>query len=90
MKTQIALRLDDSLVEVARREAGRQNRSLADLVESALTESLMMAPGERPILSVTDDDLNGIEALNDSGEVDAEETQKLRHLIAVARRQGDE
>ncbi len=87
MKTQIALSLTGSLVEVARREAFRQNRSLADLVESALTESLMAPPGERPVLSMNDDELSGIEALDEANQVDVKETERLTRPIAISRRQ---
>ena len=85
MKTQIALRLDRALVEAAKREAGRQNRSLANLIENVLAESLMAVPGDVPILSVVDDDLDGAEALDDDGNTDPEATDRFRHLISVAR-----
>ncbi|MBF0394042.1 MAG: hypothetical protein HQL38_15295 [Alphaproteobacteria bacterium] len=86
MKTQVALRLEDSIVESARREAERQNRSLANLVETALCEILVSANGEVPVLSLLDhDDLAGAVAVDDNGDVDDQETGRLQHLVAIAR-----
>jgi hypothetical protein len=85
-RTQVALRLDEDIIEIARRTAERQNRSLANFVEVALSEALLLAEGERPILSAVDADLSGIEALNDDGTVDPDETAVLRDLVAIARR----
>jgi hypothetical protein len=89
MKTHIALHLDDGIVEVAKREAERQNRSFANLVETVLSESLLKVSGDSPIVSRVDDDLAGLEVLGDSGQVDMLETEKLEQLIAIARRDGD-
>jgi hypothetical protein len=88
MKTQCALRLEENIVDLARREAERQNRSLANFVEVVLAEALMLAEGARPILSLFDapEDLVGIEAINDDGSVNGEETARLREMIAL----GDE
>ncbi|MDA8231617.1 MAG: DUF6364 family protein [Magnetospirillum sp.] len=87
MKTQVALRLEDSIVESARREAERQNRSLANLVETALGEILVAANSGAPVLSLLDgDDLDDAVAIDDDGNVDDEETARLRHLAAIARR----
>lgn len=86
MKTQVALRLEDSIVESAKREAERQNRSLANLVESALSEILIAANSDMPVLSILDgDDLDGAVAVDDLGNVDAAETARFLHLLDVAR-----
>lgn len=89
MKTQLALRLEEAIVEMARREAERQNRSLANFVEVALTETLMLTGGDRPILALfdTDEDLVGIEAINNDGTINDEETSRLRDIIAIAHNQ---
>lgn len=86
MKSQIALRLENDIVELARREAERQNRSLANFVESVLADALMPAGGTLPVVSLVDSEVDGIEAINDDGSVDLEETARLRQLIAVSRR----
>ncbi len=77
MKTQLALRLDEDLVELARRAAERQNRSLANFVEVVLAESLMAPEGELPIVSLVDADFDGIEAIDDNGVVDEAESARL-------------
>ncbi len=87
MKTQVALRLEDEILGRARREAERQNRSLANLVEVALAEILIAADGARPLLSALEDDaLEGAIAIDDDGAVDAEETKRFHHLAGVAAR----
>jgi hypothetical protein len=88
MKTQLALRLDEDLVELARRTAERQNRSLANFVEVVLAESLMSTEGELPVVSLVDADIDidGIEAIDDDGVVDEAETARLRDIIAISRR----
>jgi hypothetical protein len=90
MKTQVALRLEDSIVESARREAERQNRSLANLVESALSEILIAANSDAPVLSILDgDDLQGAVAVDDLGHVDGAETARFRHLLGIAQNKRD-
>jgi hypothetical protein len=85
MKTQVALRLESDLVELAKTEAERENRSLANFVETLLTEALISPHGDgTPILSVVDANLDGIVAIDDDGNVDADETERLRHVIAIA------
>ena len=87
MKTQVALRLEDGIVESARREAERQNRSLANLVETVLGEMLVAANSDVPVLSALEtDDLAGAVAIDDDGRPDAEETDRLRRLAAIAGR----
>lgn len=88
MKTQVALRLEDDLIELARREAARQNRSLANYVEGVLAEALMQAGSEAPTLSAADADLEDAVAVGDDGMVDADETARLRHLIALQQTRG--
>ncbi len=86
MKTQVALRLDDSIVESAKREAERQNRSLANLVESALSEILIATNSTLPVLSILDDDnFDGAVAVDDLGNIDETETARFQHLLDVAR-----
>jgi hypothetical protein len=86
MKTQVALRLEDSIVESARREAERQNRSLANLVESALSEILIAANSSMPVLSILDgDDFDDAVAVDELGNVDEAETARFQHLLDVAR-----
>lgn len=88
MKTQVALRLEDSIVASARREAERQNRSLANLVETALSEILVNASSGAPVLSLLDgDDLDGAVAVDDDGLVDGDETERLRYLATIARQE---
>lgn len=88
MKTQVALRLEESIVESARREAERQNRSLANLVETALGEILVAANCDSPVLSLLEgDDLGGAVAIDDDGNIDNDETERLQHLVAVAERE---
>jgi hypothetical protein len=86
MKTQVALRLEDSLVRLAKAEAERDHRSLANFVEVLLAEVLLTPVGSRPVLSLADaeDTLTGAVALDDDGNPDAEETALFRRLIAVA------
>jgi len=85
MKTQVALRLDAQLVDAAKTQADRENRSLANFVETVLAEALVSPAGDgRPILSVVDADLEGVVALDDSGNPDVDETARLRRLIAMA------
>ncbi|HIJ61109.1 MAG TPA: hypothetical protein HPQ04_00305 [Rhodospirillaceae bacterium] len=86
MKSQIALRLETDIVELARREAERQNRSLANFVESVLADALMPADGTLPVVSLVDSEIDGIEAIHDDGSVDFEETARLRQVIALSRR----
>ena len=86
MKSQIALRLENDIVDLARREAERQNRSLANFVESVLAEALMAAEGDLPVVSLADPDIDAVEAITDDGSVDPQETARLRRLLAVSRR----
>jgi hypothetical protein len=86
MKTQLALRLDEDLVELARRTAERQNRSLANFVEVLLAESLMSSESDLPVVSLVDADIAGIEAIDDDDAVDEAETARLRDIIAISRR----
>jgi hypothetical protein len=85
VKTQLALRLDEDLVELARREAERQNRSLANFIEVLLADSLMATAGEVPVVSLVDADIDGIEAIDDNGMVDDVETARLRDILAISR-----
>lgn len=87
MKTQVALRLETELVDAAKSQAERENRSLANFVETVLAEALISPPGDgRPILSiaVTDAELEGAVAIDDEGNPDPEETARLHRLIAIA------
>jgi hypothetical protein len=85
MKTQVALRLDAGLVRVAKSRADRENRSLANFVETVLSEALITPDGDdTPILSMVHDRLDGIVAVDDDGKADPKETKRLRHLIAIA------
>lgn len=87
MKVQTALRMEESIIESARREAERQNRSLANFVETALADALTGANSEIPVLSLIEgDDLDGAVALDDHGSVDLDETDRLLNLAAIARR----
>lgn len=87
MKVQTALRMEESIIEGARREAERQNRSLANFVETALADILTGANSEVPVLSVIEgDDLDGAVALDDHGSVDLDETDRLFNLAAIAGR----
>jgi len=86
MKTQLALRIEEDIVELARRAADRQNRSLANFIEVMLTDSLMAIEGDLPIVSLVDADIDGIEAIDDDGNLDAAETARLRDIIAISRR----
>ncbi len=87
MKIQTALRMEESIIESARREAERQNRSLANFVETALADALTGANSDVPVLSLIEgDDLEDAVALDDQGNVDHAETDRLLHLAAVARR----
>lgn len=87
MKVQTALRMEESIIEAARREAERQNRSLANFVETALADILTGANSEVPVLSVIEgDDLDGAVALDDHGSVDLDETDRLFNLAAIAGR----
>ena len=67
------------------RKAERENRSLANLVETALAETLIGAAGdsETPILSVLEEDVSGIEAIDDRGRRDPAETARLRRLVKL-------
>lgn len=88
MKTQVALRLEDSIVESAKRVADRQNRSLANLVECLLAESLIGANGEQPVISLLDDDdFDGAVVLNDDDTVNDEDTETFHHMLSVARQE---
>ena len=90
MKTQVALRLEDRILESARREAERQNRSLANLVESALSEILIAANSKRPVLSIlAGDDFAGAVAIDDFGQIDEAETARFEHLISVTQNERD-
>ncbi|MDR3516622.1 MAG: DUF6364 family protein [Azospirillaceae bacterium] len=90
MKTQVALRLEDSIVESAKREAERQNRSLANFVESALAEILIAGSSNMPVLSILDsDDFDGAVAVDDQGNIDEVETARFQHLLDVARNERD-
>ena len=84
MKTQVALRLEESLVEFARRRAERDNRSLANFVEGLLADALMSDSGDAPVISLLDDDFAGAVALDDSGAVDEAETERLHRLLGSA------
>jgi hypothetical protein len=87
MTVQISLRLDTEIVDLARREAERQNRSLANYVENLLCEMLLTpTSADAPILSVVDDDANleRMVALDQRGKVDRKETRRLRTLLAIA------
>jgi hypothetical protein len=87
MKTQVALRLDAKVVEAAKSQADRENRSLANFVETVLAEALILPPGDgRPILSiaVTDAELEGAVVIDDEGNPDPEETARLHRVIGTA------
>ena len=87
MKTQVALRLEDSIVESAKRVADRQNRSLANFVEGLLAESLTGANGDQPVISLLEeDDFDGAVVLNDDDTVNTEDTDTFHHLLSVSRR----
>jgi len=86
MKTQVALRINDTILELARRAADRESRSLANYIEVVLAESLMIAEGSHPIVTLFDDasDLNELVAINEDGTANADETANLRGLISLA------
>ena len=85
MRAQTSLCLDSDLVNRANKQAERENRSLADFVETLLTEALLSPPsGGRPLLSAVDCDLKGLVALADDGTVDLEETEGLGRLLDIA------
>jgi hypothetical protein len=85
MKTQVALRLDDELLERARKQAERENRSLANFVETLLGEALLSPAGSGvPMLSIAEGDLEGAVAIDDDGTIDLEETDRLHRLLDVA------
>jgi hypothetical protein len=85
MKTQVALRLDEDLVERARKQAERENRSLANFIETLLGEALLSPSNDGvPLLSLVDNDLEGAVAIGDDGTVDFEETDRLRRLLDIA------
>jgi hypothetical protein len=86
MKTQLALRIEEDIIELARRAADRQNRSLANFIEVMLADSLMAIEGDLPIVSLVDADIDGIEAIDDDGNLDDAETARLRDIIAISRR----
>ncbi len=83
---QVAFRIDETILEVARKTAARQNRSLSNYVETVLAESLMLAEGDRPILCAVDADLSDVVAINDDGSVNSEKTAVIRDLVTAARR----
>ncbi len=43
----------------------------------------MVTNRDFPILSTVDDDLDGAVAIDDGGQVDEEETQRLHYLLAL-------
>ncbi len=57
------------------------------MVESVLAESLMIVPGEIPILTVVDDELEGAVALDETGNIDPDATERFTHLLAMAGRE---
>jgi hypothetical protein len=87
MTVQISLRLDDEIVDLARKAAERQNRSLANYVENLLSEMLLTpAATDAPVLSVVDADadLDRMVAIDRRGKVDRRQTRRLHALLAVA------
>ncbi len=68
------------------RKAERENRSLANLVETALAETLIGAVGdsETPVLSMLEEDLSSIVAVDDRGRRDPAATNRLRRLIKLS------
>jgi hypothetical protein len=86
VKTQLALRIEEDIVELARRAADRQDLSLANYIEVLLANSLMAVECDLPVLSLVDHDVDGIEAINDDGTVDEAETARLSDVMAVSRR----
>ncbi len=86
MRTQIALRLDDNLVDEAKRRAARENRSLANYIEGILAETFIADREETPIISLVDNDFEGAVVVDKDGNIDPEETGRLHHLLAVARK----
>jgi hypothetical protein len=91
MKTQVALRLEDRIIESAKRVAERQNRSLANLVEGLLADSLTGANGNLPVISLLEGDIfDGAVMLNDDDTVNDEDTDTFHHLLAVSRQERPE
>ena len=81
MKTQVALRLDETLVEIARCQAEREGRSLANFVEGLLADALISDSGDAPVISLLDDDFTGAVALDDSDAIDEAETERFYRLL---------
>lgn len=79
---QISLRMNEKVVEAARRAAERENRSLANLIETVLIEYLTIPTPATPTMSVVDNDeaLRDAVAIDDDGNVDAVETERFRDM----------
>jgi hypothetical protein len=46
----------------------------------------MSSESDLPVVSLVDADIDGLEAIDDDGAVDAAETARLRDIIAISRR----